>query len=92
MAEHGLMTAARRLSEVIENLDQSSPLLREAYSVLRPIVDDALAGRLRIPGQLPHRSFFFGMYEDSLPAHYLSDTIFMNAIGDFDDAWRQAKV
>lgn len=92
MSEYELMTAAKKLSEVIDNLDQSKPLLREAYTVLRPIVNDALAGRLQIPGQLPHRTFFFGMYEDSLPANYLSDTIFMNALGDFDEAWRRAKV
>jgi hypothetical protein len=92
MSENELVYAARKLSEVIDNLDQSKPLLREAYTVLRPIVNDALAGKLQIPGQLPHRIFFFGMYEDSLPAHYLSDTIFMNALGEFDEAWRQAKV
>lgn len=86
------MSAARKLSEVVDNLDQTKPLLREAYVVLRPILNDALAGKLQIPGQLPHRSFFFGMYEDSLPANYLSDTVFMNALGDFDEAWRKAKV
>ncbi|HEU0367774.1 MAG TPA: hypothetical protein VFR42_01105 [Candidatus Acidoferrum sp.] len=91
MSEHELVNAAEKLSEVIENLDQSKSLLRKAYSILRPIVNDALAGRLQIPGELPHRIFFFGMYEDSLPANYLSDTLFMNALGDFDEAWRQAK-
>lgn len=91
MSEHELVKAARKLSNVIENLDQSKPLLREAYNVLRPIVNDALAGTLQIPGQLPHRSFLFGMYEDSLPANYLSDAVFMNALGDFDQTWRQAK-
>jgi hypothetical protein len=92
MSEHKLMMAAGKLSEVIDNLDQSKPLLREAYTVLRPIVDSALAGKLPIPGQLPHRTFFFGMYENSLPANYLGDTVFMNTLGDFDEAWRQAKV
>jgi hypothetical protein len=91
MFEQELVEAARKLSGVIDNLDQSKPLLREAYMVLRPIVNDALAGKLKVPGQLPHRTFFFGMYEDSLPAHYLSDTILMNALGDFDEAWQQAK-
>lgn len=91
MQENDLVKSAKRLSDVIEALDQSKPLLDEAYATLRPIVDDALAGRLRVPGQLPHRTFFFGMYEDSLPAFHLSDTVFMNALGDFDEAWRQAK-
>lgn len=89
MSEQDLVKAARKLSEVIDNLDQTKQLLREAYLVLRPIVDDALAGKLQIPGQLPHRTFFFGMYEDSLPANYLSDTVLMNVLGDFDEAWRK---
>lgn len=91
MKECDFVRAAKKLSDVIEHLDQSKPLLREAYVVLRPIVDDALVGRLQVPGQLPHRTFFFGMYEDSLPAHHLNDTAFMNALAEFDQAWRQAK-
>lgn len=91
MSGQELVKAARKLSDVIDNLDQTKPLLRDAYLVLRPIVDDALASNLPIPGQLPHRTFFFGMYEDSLPANYLSDTVFMNSLGDFDEAWRKAK-
>lgn len=90
MSKQQLIMAARTLSEVIDRLDQSKPLLREAYSLLRPILDGALSGRLPVPGQLPNRTFFFGMHEDSLPAYYLSDTVFMNALGDFDEAWKKA--
>jgi hypothetical protein len=91
MPDSDMITAASKLSEIIERLDHSKPLIGEAYAILRPILDDALAGKLQIPGQLPHRRFFFGMQEDSLPAHYLSDTSFMNALGDFDASWRQQK-
>lgn len=90
MAKQEFMSAAKRLSDVIENLDKSKPLLREAHAILRPIVDNALAGTLPLPGRLPHRAFFFGMYEDSLPANYLSDIALMNALGDFDEAWQNS--
>jgi hypothetical protein len=88
MSQQQLLDAARKLNEVLDGLDQSQPLLREACTLLRPIINSALAGTLPIPGQLPHRSFFFGMQEDSLPAHYLSETVFMNALGEFDEAWQ----
>jgi hypothetical protein len=88
MPQQALLDAAKKLSEVIDGLDQSQPLLREACTLLRPIINSALAGTLPVPGHLPHRSFFFGMQEDSLPAHYLGDTFLMNALGDFDEAWQ----
>ncbi|UVW27255.1 hypothetical protein [Massilia sp. H6] len=89
MSAQRLHNAASNLKEIVEGFDQSKPLLEDAYKILRPILDEALAGKLQAPGALPHRSFFFGMYEDSLPAHYLSDTRLMNALADFDEAWRQ---
>jgi hypothetical protein len=51
-----------------------------------------LLASFRFPGNSRTGTYFFGMYEDSLPANYLSDTVFMNALGDFDEAWRKAKV
>jgi hypothetical protein len=90
MSENRLIASAKRLSEIINGLDKSKYLINEAYQILRPILDDAVSGKLQTPGRLPHRTFFFGMYEDSLPAHYLNDATLMNAIGDFDNAWQQA--
>jgi hypothetical protein len=91
MSNSELVNAAIRLSAIIEELDQSKPLLREAYTILRPILSEALSGKLHKPGELPHRRFFYGMYEDSLPAHFLSDVSFMNAIADFDEAWQKVE-
>jgi hypothetical protein len=91
MLQEKLLAAAGQLSVIVDRFDQSKPLLREAYMILRPILDEVLAGKLKVPGQLPHRAFFFGMYEDSLPAHYLNDANLMNALGDFDEAWRDPR-
>jgi hypothetical protein len=83
--------SAIELGRIIEEFDRSKPLLQEAYTILRPILDDALAGILRTPGQLPNRTFFFGMYEHSLPAHYLRNVALMNALARFDEAWQHAR-
>jgi hypothetical protein len=56
LLKYKLIAVAGKLSEVIDSLDQSQPLLREAYTVLRPIVNRALAGQLPIPGQLPQQN------------------------------------
>jgi hypothetical protein len=88
MPRSDLVRAANRLSEIIESFNRSQPLIDEAYAILRPLLNDALTGNLKGPGELPHRTFFFGMQENSLPAHYLKDVDFMNAIAEFDDAWR----
>lgn len=86
------MKAARVLSDVIEAMDKSQPLLAQAYAILRPILDDVLAEKITSKGSLPHRKFFFGMYEDSLPAHYLHYAELMNAISDFDNAWLEIEL
>ena len=91
MSRSDLVSAAGKLSEIIESLDRSRPLLQEAYGFLRPLIDDALAGRLKAPGQLSNRTFFFGMYDNSLPSRYLTDVDFMNALGEFDQAWRDCE-
>jgi hypothetical protein len=89
MSNDEFVDASNRLSAIIEELDRTKPLLREAYQILRPILNAALSGELSGPGELPHRRFFYGMYEDSLPANYLNDVRLMNAIAAFDEAWRR---
>lgn len=91
ISQYDLANVARKLSEIIESLNRSRPLIDEAYTILRPLLDDVLAGRLEGPGQLPHRTFFFGMHDSSFPANYLNDVDFMNALADFDEAWRKYK-
>jgi hypothetical protein len=91
MSHSELVDAAKRLSAIIEDFDQSKVLLREAYEILRPILNDVLSGTLHTPGELPRRQFFYGMYENSLPAHYLSDVRLMNAIAEFDETWRKVE-
>jgi hypothetical protein len=89
MSNSEFIDASNRLSAIIEELDQTKPLLQEAYQILRPILNEALSGKLCGPGELPHRRFFYGMYEDSLPANYLNNVRLMNAIAEFDEAWRK---
>jgi hypothetical protein len=91
MSQEEFISSAHTLSAMIEELDQTQPLLREADQILRPILNEVISGRIQRCGQLPHRNFFYGMYEDSLPAHYLGDVKLMNAIADFDEAWRKLK-
>jgi hypothetical protein len=81
-----LTVSVEKLLAMLDRLDLSKPILQEVRTVLYPIVRHALAGDLKLPTRLPNRTFFLGMYEHSLPAHYLSDTTLLNAIAEFDEA------
>jgi hypothetical protein len=81
-----LAVSAEKLRAVLDRLDLSKPILEETYAILYPIVCKALAGSLELPSRLPNRTFFFGMQEDSLPAHFLNETDLLNSIAEFDEA------
>jgi hypothetical protein len=91
MSNCEFVDASNRLSAIIEELDRTKSILQEAYQILRPILNEALSGKLCGPGELPRRTFFYGMYEDSLAANYLNDVRLMNAIAEFDEAWRKVE-
>ncbi|MBT2323171.1 hypothetical protein J7E62_12535 [Variovorax paradoxus] len=86
--ESNLRIAALNLQRELDTLEVTNNLLREAVEILQPILKVYFSGQVeKLPTALPHHNFFFGMYEDCLPAWHLNDaTGFFNAIGEFDDA------
>jgi hypothetical protein len=86
--ESNLRRAALNLRRELDTLEVTDKLLAEAVEILQPILEIYFSGQLeRLPLALPHHHFFFGMYEDCLPAWHLNDaTGFLNAIGEFDGA------
>jgi hypothetical protein len=86
LSPNRLAVSAEKLRTVLDRLDLSKPILKEIYAILYPIVCNALAGGSELPPRLPNRTFFFGMHEHSLPAHFLNETDLLNSIAEFDEA------
>jgi hypothetical protein len=86
-----LMESAKSLLNILNNMKLSDPLMDEAYHILHPIIEQVILKKGSLPARLPNRDFFFGMHEDSLPAHYLDHVTLMNAIGEFDKALKKAR-
>lgn len=83
-----LKQSAKALQEILEHRDLSEPLLKEANSILAPILEKALTGR-SVPGELPNNRFFFGTHDWELASTYLHDSELMNAIEQMDSALRK---